>query len=386
MPSSSLRWMLVLATATGLACALPVPDGSSLPDGGSQGGSPDGGSSGSPDSGSGAPDSGSGAPDGGSGSPGGAWLHTSKNHIVRADDSVWHGRGANLPDTRSCNACAFEAPSVAEVERRIDELVDVWKANFIRLDLESYASAGGRVQWQTVLDDSAYLADVGKIVDYIGTKPGVYVMVTLWVDPSFSSMGWPQAGTNAELARLATTFLSAPQVIFGVCNEPQSNFDGSLDSQVWTAMNNAVTAIRQVEDAAGAPHHIVSVQGTGGWARRLDYYVSHPIAASGGENVAYEVHVYNVAADFPSLFETAAQTIPVIIGEYGPGQGMTESDVTAMLQVAENMEIPHLAWTFHMRCPPNLLQDNSGGGCGKGMALQPTSFGTLLKNRLATPW
>jgi Cellulase (glycosyl hydrolase family 5) len=248
----------------------------------------------------------------------GAWLHTSGNRIRRADGTVWHGRGANLQDTRSCNACAYQAPSVAEVERRIDELVDVWKANFIRLDLESYASSAGRVQWQGVLDDPAYLADIGRIVDYIGTKPGVYVILSIWVDPSFSSLGWPQARTNSALATLAATFASAPYVLFGVSNEPQSNSDGKLDAQVWTAMNAAVAAIRAVEDEVRVPHHIVSVQGTGDWARRLDYYVTHPITADAGDNVAYEVHVYDPATDFAALFETAAQTLPVIIGEFGP--------------------------------------------------------------------
>jgi hypothetical protein len=65
---------------------------------------------------------------------------------------------------------------------------------------------------------------------------------------------------------------------------------------------------------------------------------------------------------------------------------MTESDATALQKAAEQMEIPHLAWTFHMRCSPNLLVDNSGGGCGVGMPLQPSSWGTLFKNRLALPW
>jgi hypothetical protein len=65
---------------------------------------------------------------------------------------------------------------------------------------------------------------------------------------------------------------------------------------------------------------------------------------------------------------------------------MSEADASALQQAAEQMEIPHLAWTFHMRCSPNLLVDNSGGGCGRGMPLQPTSWGKLVKDRFAMPW
>jgi hypothetical protein len=76
----------------------------------------------------------------------------------------------------------------------------------------------------------------------------------------------------------------------------------------------------------------------------------------------------------------------VIIGEFGPAQGMTNSDCTTLMNLAEQQQIPYLAWTFHGRCPPNLLVDNSGGGCGVGMELVPTPFGQRLKTRLATAW
>jgi Cellulase (glycosyl hydrolase family 5) len=398
--TSFSRRAAALALAAAGACGFPIDppavtastpvqddrgDGG-IADAGTPAGAPDSGAdAGTSDAGVDAGTSDGGSVDGGP-SNAGAWLHTAGNHIVRSDGKVWHGRGANLHDTRSCDACTFEAPSVAEVKRRIDELVDVWKANFIRLNLESYAPSAGRTQWRTVLDDPAYLADVGTIVDYIGTKPGVYVMLSVWNDPSLSSMGWPQTATNSELAKLVATFASAPHVLFGVSNEPQSNDDGALDAQVWTAMNSAVAAIRGVEDEVRVPHHIVAVQGTRDWGRRLDYYVTHPITAGGGDNVAYETHVYDPATDFAALFETAANKLPVIIGEFGPSQGMTAADCSTLQQAAEQMEIPHLAWTFHMRCSPNLLVDNSSGGCGRGMPLVPTSWGTVVKNRLAMPW
>jgi hypothetical protein len=319
----------------------------------------------------------------------GPWLHVTGNHIYTSDNEIWHGRGANIHDTRSCNACAYNGPVAAEVMRRVDELVDNWHANFMRLDLESYDSAGGRAHWAGVLDDAGYLADIQAIVAHIAAKPGVYVLLSEWVDPTFTSLGWPTDATRNEWRKLAQTFVDEPRVLFGLINEPQSNFDGAMDADCWTAMNETVAAIRGVEDAAGTPHHIITVQGTGGWARRLDYYVTHPIAAGGGDNVAYEVHVYDPTANFAGEWVNPAKTLPVVIGEFGPASGyMTEDDCKNLIDAARTAEVPHLAWTFHPRCPPNLLVDNTAidGGCGVGMKLEPTSWGTLLKDRLAIPW
>jgi len=283
---------------------------------------------------------------------------------------------------------------VAEVKRRVDELVDNWHANFIRLDLESYASSGGyRISsnYQSVLYDPSYLADVRSIVQYIGTKPGVNVLVSLWEDPSIDANGWQTinatTGTDTTWKKIAAALADQPQAMFGIINEPENNYDGSQDATVWSLMNQVVKAIRDTEDAAGAPYHIITVQGTGGWARRLGYYVTHPITERGGANIAYEVHVYNPQTDFASLFETFAPSLPIIIGEFGPMSGaMSQTDCTALMDSAQSLEIPHMGWTFHMRCDPNLLADTSGGGCGLNMSLQPSTWGSLLKARLATPW
>jgi endoglucanase len=271
--------------------------------------------------------------------------------------------------------------------RRVDELVDNWHANFIRLALESYAAGNGQINWAGILADPGYLADIQDIVAHAVAKPGVYVMISLWVDPSFTSLGWPTAATNQEWAKLAEVFKNEPRVLFGLVNEPQANYDGAQDAQVWTAMNSAVQTIRDVETAAGTPHRIIAVQGTRSWSRVLDYYLTHPITAGGGVNIAYETHVYDAANLFAARFENPSATVPVIIGEFGPVAGtMTEADCVTLMSSAEAHGVSYLAWTFHMRCPPNLLVDSSGGSCGVGMTLTPTSWGTKLKTRLATPW
>jgi endoglucanase len=270
----------------------------------------------------------------------------------------------------------------------MDELIDVWGANFIRLLLENYPDdQGGAVQWQNVLDDPDYLQDVIELVDYATQKPGVYVLLSLWVDAAHSSDGWPTAGTIAQWELLAETFRDHSRVLFGLVNEPEGNWDGSLDADCWEAMNDTVAAIRAVEDGFGTPHHVVAVQGTREWARRLDYYVDHPITAGGGENVVYEAHVYDPASDFQTLFIGPSQTLPVIIGEFGPAEGyMTLADCETLMDEATARDIPHLAWTFHMRCSPDLLVDTSSGGCGEGMSLEPTEWGSALQARLGAAW
>jgi len=311
------------------------------------------------------------------------WLQTEGNKIWTGGGVVWHGRGANIHDTRSCWACSWAPPNVDEVKRRIDTLVDDWNAGFLRLLLESYLdNSGGQVQWQGVLDDPDYLQSLVEIVEHIGTKPGVYVMVSLWADPTFSDLGWPTADTIAVWERLAETFAGYPHVIYGLVNEPEENWNGALDEACWTAMNDTVAAIRAVETAIGAHHHVIAVQGTRAWARVLDYYITHPITAGGGVNIAYETHVYNPASDFDALFVTPSQTLPVIIGEFGVVSGMTAEDCGLLMDQAEALQIPYTAWTFHMRCPPNLIEDSSGGGCGVGMDLTPTSWGVQLRDQL----
>lgn len=329
------------------------------------------------------------APSGGSVAPSTGWLSTAGSHIVTSEGTLWMGRGVNLPDTRSCGACVLAPPNVIEVKRRIDEAVDQWGANFLRLLLESYPTPNGRTQWQGVLDDPGYLANLREIVGYATSKRDVYVMLSLWQDPSISPDGWPTSETNRVWQKLASSFAGDAHVLFGVANEPASNFDGAQDARVWNAMNDAVAAIRAVEDAAGGRHHIVAVQGTRQWARVLDYYVQNPIKAGGGVNVVYETHVYDSADVFQARFVGPSRTIPVIIGEFGPVDRpgvarMTTSDCTRLMEQADALQVPYLGWVFHMRCPPDLLEDNSNGACGVGMPLRPTAWGALLRDHLLT--
>ncbi len=316
------------------------------------------------------------------------WLYTNGNKILLPNGNRFHGRGVNIFDTRDAGACGWAPPIIDEWIRRVDVLTDTWHANFFRLDLTSWASnqVNGTtvVQYKDVTQDASYLADLKKLVDHIGTKPGVYVMITLFSHPSQDANELPTAATQAVYTKLAQTFLDSPQVLYGVTNEPHD----AADTAVFAAMNNAVQTYRNAEAASG-PHHIVAVQGTQGYARQLAYYVTHPITAGSGVNVVYETHVYNPQTDWQAMFIDPSATIPVIIGEYGPdGTYMkTVADAQALQAKAEQLEIPYIGWSFSSQNGPDMLVGSDSDECTKiNWTITPSDWGNAIISRLANPW
>jgi endoglucanase len=118
------------------------------------------------------------------------------------------------------------------------------------------------------------------------------------------------------------------------------------------------------------------------WARRLDYYVKNPISAGGGKNIVYETHAYNPTSDFDWVFVQPAKTLPVVIGELGPFENVVDQDLDNLMDKAEQLGLPYAAWTFHFRCPPNLIAVSGAEECSAA-TITPTAWGTRLKNRLA---
>jgi hypothetical protein len=359
-----------------------------------------GGSSGSGGKGTGGAHGGAGgsATGGQGGQSSTAWLMTKGPKIVTSDGKPFHGRGANFHDTRSCNACAYQPANPDGLVKWADELTDNWHATFIRFLLESYGTADGRTQWKSLVDDPAYYKDIQTVVNHLTSKKGVYVMVTLFLDPSMIPDGqthaeWPTDNTQPVYKMLAEAFVDNPQVLFGLMNEPHD--DASENDELAAIFTKSIQTIRDVEKAHGTPQHIVVAQASQGYSRDLSYWVAHPLMVEGGTNIAYETHPYNHASDFDMLFVQPSKKIPVLIGEFGISDYQTLDEAKQLMQVAETNEIPYIAWNFHQRCPPNLLQDKGANmsydgcglsGAGTAYTWPITDWGQALKDRLAMPW
>ncbi|TWT45807.1 Cellulase (glycosyl hydrolase family 5) [Phycisphaerae bacterium RAS1] len=327
--------------------------------------------------------------------PDGALFTQGNGIFIRTADGAaapFRARGANLQDTRGCGYCLYEPSNAAEVQRRAAALVGDWGADFVRLTLESRPIPDN--PWARpapgVLDDPAYADEIAQIVSSITDRPGKYVLLSLWIEPTVDENGWPTPQTDNVWTALAERFVDNPKVMFGIVNEPINNFDGAQDAACWEAMNRAASAIRAVEAAHDAAKHVILAQGTGWWSRRLEYYVSHPLSAGGGENIAYEIHFYNPAEDIDALLSGPAAQIPVVIGEFGPDQQMTVEDCRTLMDFARAADISYLAWTFHYGCAPNLLLDTRDDAenhpCGIGMPLAPSAWGQMLIDEFAVPW
>ncbi len=345
--------------------------GGSTSGGSTTGGAPSGSSTGGTTTG--------GTTTGGSTSGGGppppvTGLSTSGNQLL-LNGQPFVGRGVNLLTSRSCGACSWmenfsseRGKAVAEVKRRIDFL-QTKKVNFVRLLLETNEAE----EYRNYLASPIYRQEVQEIMAYLDSKPGIVVLLSVWMDPSLDALGLPTTtppagkvtSTRQILEALVDDFGKYPRLMWGLSNEPHTT-SAAEDQVGWTRMNDLVAAIRAREAQTGSLEHVIAVQGLRDWARDLSYYVSHPITAGGGRNVVYETHQYNPKSEFGRYFLNAANTLPVIVGEFGPfaWAGVTQMDTPdfqELIDQAEQKKFSYLAWAFHQRCPPNLIIDPQAG-------------------------
>jgi hypothetical protein len=318
--------------------------------------------------------------------PGGTdWLHVEGNKILHADGTRFRGRGVSLYDTRQCGGCAWTDPGpvLKGVMRRIDIASDDWGANLIRLNLSSFAddAGGSRVQWDDVLGDASYADDLVSLVNYIGTKSSVYVMIGIHEHPSLDERGLPTIATLPVWRKISTLFKNAPYVMYAVAHIPL----GTMDDKAWTAMNDVIDAIRSQETTD--KQHLIAVTGMQTLGDPLAFFRTKPMQ---GENIIYAVTVSAHADTFQSVFLTSAQTLPTLVTGFGPldDDSMTLDDSVTLMQQAETHEVPYIGSSFAVACGAPLMFTFQDGAhdCRAAPVMDPSPWGDAMKKQLATPW
>lgn len=321
-----------------------------------------------------------------SGVPAG-WLYTvAKDNKIYlshgSGGSVWMGRGVNIDDLFLCgynNELQMSNPTgEAALNGIVANLITEWKPTLLRtsLGMNSYAV----VSW---LGSSAYKTAMINVIKKIGTYPGVYVLVTLRSDTSMvdtdgsvcgqgdDAVCLPSNATDDVYRELVASFAHDPFVIFGIANEPGGM--SAKDAAISSLMSHAVGVIRAAEDALGAPHHLVAVQGNQ-WTSKIGFYNSAPLPH---DNVVYEYHSYPPEAT--GTYGYTQSNIPVIIGEYGPLNG-DQSFLSAFLADVEAKQIPNVAWSVspYSNCAPDLVSVT------RTTTLTPNTWGTAVKQYLTS--
>jgi hypothetical protein len=172
----------------------------------------------------------------------------------------------------------------------------------------------------------------------------------------------------AALEKLAARYKGKSNVIYGLQVEPHD-----VD---WTTLRPLFEAMIDAIRAAAAPDiPLVMVPGTN-WSRNLGPAVADPVNR---DDIVMKSHPYDPAANFQAEFGVAHDAgWPVFIGEFGPFDPMTMSDVATLLDFARTRAIGWAAWSFDYD-DPNILHKLVDA------ALAPTTpYGVAVQAEMAT--
>lgn len=180
------------------------------------------------------------------------------------------------------------------------------------------------------------MAALQRIVVHAATKPHVYLVRSVWLNPTVPHQRrsggyldhgfWPATAEQPALAALVHACCAYPNVMFGITNEPERNSAGAEDAAVWAMMNLSVQTIRARKAVHNSKPHLVAVRGRRNWAGHIDDYVQHPITAGNGQNVVYEIPVYQPSTGFDAVFVQSAKHLPVLSSSASMAQMLRACD------------------------------------------------------------
>lgn len=307
-------------------------------------------------------------------------LHTEGRWILNDRDEKIILRGVNIPSlewTATGN----------QVLTSLNHMVDVWKANIVRIPLSqdrwygygSEQSDGGK----------GYRAVVDQLVK-TGNRIGCYI----WLDLHWNNAGeWgenigqhkmPDDLSLTFLKNLATIYANHPAVLFGLYNEPHD-----ITWEIWRNGGMVSEQIESGDLSYHTPGHqalLRAVRETGAnnivIAAGLDWGFDLRGIESGfaldGDNIVYDTHPYPwKPKPWDDYFGDVGRIWPIIVGEWGgtvaDGQQPYGIDMAGYLR---RNNFCWAAWCLHPSAGPQLI---------KNWKYEPTWFGELVIRELAAP-
>ena len=261
-------------------------------------------------------------------------LHVQGQHIVDEHGQTFQLRGVS---THGINLRSdyHEYINPASLKYMRDE----WGVNVVRVARytpNNDAEWIKNVDWDKIVKEKIqYAIDAGMyvIIDWHVLKPG---------DPNIHKNDAIKFFTD-----IASQYKDYPNVIYEICNEPNSkedvNYDVSWDNHVKPYAEQVITAIPKIDKQA-----IIAV-GSSTWSQDLDKVAANPLTCD--DNLVYTLHFY--AASHKKL-RTKLQTaiddgLPVLISECGMcsanGDGeINYSEATKWIDLLNKNKIGYVVW------------------------------------------
>lgn len=299
-----------------------------------------------------APGDSSGAPDLASG-----WLRVAGNKIVNAGGTPVILRGVNIENREwvwnSNQSIHFEQRAIPEATAPPP---DGWGANIVLL-----AVASGPINRR----DATYLAKLDQLVALAKSNGAYTLLVYRYSEPNRSQPNMPDQAAEDAMAALAHRYADEPAVLYGLQVEPHNVGWGQLKPR-FTSMIDAIRARN--------PRALIAVPGTQ-WSRYVHWALTDPIPR---ENLVYKVNYYDPfsAAETEYKLSQLAAKYPILLGEFGAGSQMGQSDVDRLLDLAEELNLSWAGWLFHEKGCPCMLSDAG--------TFSTTTFGAEIRQRLQT--
>ncbi len=254
-----------------------------------------------------------------------------------------------------------------DIPAAIDDIVDRWHFNAIRLNLK-------------VIEPEKSIAEneIEQIVN-LYTDRGVVVVLEV-----HDKTG--EYFTGSELDQLETwwreqarEYKDNPYVWFNISNEP-GGFTSSAPENISKWINQHQTVIDAIREE-NANNIIVADahywgQDVGDWKSDLvkeknSVILSHADKLKDPQNnLVFSVHIYDqweygvAQIKVPNYFNRVqAAGLPIIIGEYGAkSDGSFQETVHSLLEVANQKNISRFAWSWDSKDDIDLTTSGDGGG------------------------
>ncbi|MBT1705170.1 cellulase family glycosylhydrolase [Chryseosolibacter indicus] len=271
-----------------------------------------------------------------------SWLHVNGNQIVDEAGNVVTLRGVSVLAPEHNNECTTcNRKPISEMLTWQADASAGWNSRVVRLQVTTAKVSDPAKSFAAIIDPYVQQA-IAK---------GLYIIVDLHFVSNFDYNG--SGGISQEQVLefwnyVAPRYANTPNVIFEVFNEP-------ISPDCWTCWKEFIQPVIQ-NIRAVAPNLILV--GNPQWSTRVNQAVTDPIA---GNDLVYVYHIYpNQGAasenNLNSKFGTAAQSIPVMITEFGWNQHANYSDgvtngTTSGWGVPFRQYIdarPHISWTGYI--------------------------------------